>query len=158
VPQLMGGVADDPVGVGSGVTLGELQVPAPHGITEEAAPLAIDESAVQPAVAALTARRVAVDQAADRGHGDVGDHDSALGRAGLQVLTYVPAPAGLTGGAVDLHALPVEADDGTIVNHRVHGEWVVSFRPIGDDPSRRRTYTNPDAVVRAIIERQHNTD
>jgi hypothetical protein len=47
--------------------------------------------------------------------------------------------------------------DGTILNHRVHGEWVVSFRPIGDDPERRHTYTNPDAVVRAIIECQHNT-
>ena len=48
--------------------------------------------------------------------------------------------------------------DGTIVNHRVSGEWVVSFRPIGDDPARRRTYTDPDAVVRAIIERRHNND
>jgi hypothetical protein len=35
---------------------------------------------------------------------------------------------------------------------------VVSFRPIGDDPARRRTYTDPDAVVRAIIERRHNND
>jgi hypothetical protein len=77
--------------------VGELEVPAPHGITEEAAPLTIDESAVQPAVAALAARRVAVDLTTDRGHGDIGDHDSALGRAGLQVLTYVPAPTGLTG-------------------------------------------------------------
>ena len=48
--------------------------------------------------------------------------------------------------------------DGTIVNHRISGEWVVSFRPIGDDPARRRTYTDPDAVVRAIIERRHNND
>jgi hypothetical protein len=36
-----------------GVTVGDLELPAPHGITEEAAPLTIDESAVQPAVAAL---------------------------------------------------------------------------------------------------------
>jgi hypothetical protein len=48
--------------------------------------------------------------------------------------------------------------DGTIVNHRVSSEWVVSFRPIGDDPTRRRTYTDPDAVVHAIIERRHNND
>lgn len=45
VTQLMGGVADDPIGVGSGVSVGELEVPAPYGITEEAAPLTIDESA-----------------------------------------------------------------------------------------------------------------
>ena len=66
VPQLMGCVADNPIGVGSGIPLGELEVPAPHGIAEKAAPLTINESAVQPAVAALAARHVAVDQAADR--------------------------------------------------------------------------------------------
>jgi hypothetical protein len=44
--------------------------------------------------------------------------------------------------------------DGTIVNHRVSGEWVVSFRPNGGNPDRRRTYTDPDAVVRAIIDRK----
>src|SRR6476469_1097954 len=46
--------------------------------------------------------------------------------------------------------------DGTIVNHRVSGEWVVSFRPIGDDPGRRRTYTDvenpPDAVPGALAD------
>jgi len=26
------------------------------------------------------------------------------------------------------------------------------------DRTRRSSYTNPDAVVRAVIERQHNTD
>ena len=46
--------------------------------------------------------------------------------------------------------------DGTIVNHRVSGEWVVSFRPIGDDPSRRRTYTDPGVVVQVIIDRKHS--
>ena len=46
--------------------------------------------------------------------------------------------------------------DGTIVNHRVSGVWVVSFRPIGDDLSRRRTYTDPDVVVQAIIDRKHS--
>jgi hypothetical protein len=48
--------------------------------------------------------------------------------------------------------------DGTIVNHRASGEWVVSFRPIGNDPSRYRTYTDtdPDAVVQAIIDRKRS--
>jgi hypothetical protein len=96
--------------VGSGVALGQLEVPAPHGIAEVAASLAVDQAAVQPAVAALAARCAAVGQAADGGHGDVGDHDRAFGRAGLKVLAHVPASAGLAGGPVDLHALPVEAD------------------------------------------------
>jgi hypothetical protein len=41
VTQLMGGVANGSIGVGSGIAVGELEVPAPHGITEEAAPLSI---------------------------------------------------------------------------------------------------------------------
>jgi len=53
MPQLMRGVADDPIGVGGGVPLGELEVPASHGIAEVTAPVAVDQAAVQAAVAAL---------------------------------------------------------------------------------------------------------
>jgi hypothetical protein len=47
--------------------------------------------------------------------------------------------------------------NGAIVNHRAEGKWTVSFRP-NPDGSRRRTYTNPHAVARVIIAREHETD
>jgi hypothetical protein len=51
--------------------------------------------------------------------------------------------------------------DGTALAGRVpHGDgaWVVSFRPIGRDATRRRRYHNPYSVVRAIIDRRHYDD
>lgn len=83
--------------------------------------------------------------------GGPGGNDDVMRGALRYIVTTMPVSDKGFKFDGDLH-------DGTIVNRRVHGEWVVSFRPIGDDPSRRRRYTNPDAVVRAIIERQHNTD
>jgi len=57
------------------------------------------------------------------------------------------------------HGIKFDGDlsDGTIVNHRTEGEWTVSFRP-NPDGSRRRAYTNPHAVARVIIVREHETD
>lgn len=45
---------------------------------------------------------------------------------------------------------------GTIVNHRADGRWTVSFRP-NPDGSRRRAYSDPYAVARVIIAREHET-
>lgn len=62
-------------------------------------------------------------------------------------------------------ALPVGPDgitfdgdlaNGTVVNQRTEGQWTVSFRP-NPDGSRRRTYSNPYAVARVIIAREHET-
>jgi hypothetical protein len=83
--------------------------------------------------------------------GGPGGNDDVMRGALRYIVTTMPVSDKGFKFDGDLH-------DGTIVNHRVSGEWVVSFRPIGDNPARRRTYTNPDAVVRAIIERQHNND
>jgi hypothetical protein len=55
-------------------------------------------------------RRRAADQAADGGHGDVGDHDGADGGAGFHLLAHIAAAAGLAGRPVDDHPLAVEAD------------------------------------------------
>ena len=54
------------------------------------------------------------------------------------------------------HGIKFDGDlsSGTIVNHRAEGQWTVSFRP-NPDGSRRRTYTNPHAVARVIIAREH---
>jgi hypothetical protein len=46
-----------------------------------------------------------VSRAAHGGHGDVGDHDRAPGRAGFHILADVAPTAGLAGGSVDRHAL-----------------------------------------------------
>jgi hypothetical protein len=72
MPQLVGGVADDAVRVRGGVAVSELEVPAPHRVAEEAAPLAVDQAFVELAVAAFTAFGAALDQAAYGGHGDIG--------------------------------------------------------------------------------------
>jgi hypothetical protein len=79
-------------------------------------------------------------------------NDAVMEAALVFIVTHIPV--GLKGFKFDgdLH-------NGTIVNHRHQGEWVVSFRPTGRDAAtRRRTYTSPPAVVRAIIERRHVPD
>ena len=84
--------------------------------------------------------------------GGLDGNDAVMEAALLFIVTHIPV--GLKGFKFDgdLH-------NGTIVNHRHQGEWVVSFRPIGRDAAtRRRTYTSPHAVVRAIIERRHVPD
>jgi hypothetical protein len=81
--------------------------------------------------------------------GGPGGNDDVMRGALRYIVTTMPVSDKGFKFDGDLH-------DGTIVNHRVSGEWVVSFRPIGDDPSRRRTYTDPDVVVQAIIDRKHS--
>jgi hypothetical protein len=84
--------------------------------------------------------------------GGPGGNDPVMRGALRYIVTRMPVGQRGFKFDGDLH-------DGTIVNHRRHGEWVVSFRPIGKDAAtRRRTYTDPDAVVRAIIDREHNDD
>ena len=60
--------------------------------------------------------------------GGPGGNDDVMRGALRYVVTTMPVSDKGFKFDGDLH-------DGTIVNHRVHGEWVVSFRPIGDDPS-----------------------
>src|SRR5215472_4887153 len=105
VSQLVGDVSDDPVWVGGGIAVRELEVAAPHGIAEVPAAIAVDQPAVGGAVAAVAAGRAASREAADGGHGDVGNHDGAFGGACLEVLADVAAAAGFAGGAVDVDAL-----------------------------------------------------
>jgi hypothetical protein len=81
--------------------------------------------------------------------GGPGGNDDVMRGALRYIVTTMPVSDKGFKFDGDLHT-------GTIVNHRVSGEWVVSFRPIGDDPSRRRTYTDPDDAVRAIISRRHS--
>jgi hypothetical protein len=57
VAQLVGGVADNAVRMGSRVTLGELEVATPHGVAHVSSTVAIDQSAVGGAVAAFAPRR-----------------------------------------------------------------------------------------------------
>lgn len=47
--------------------------------------------------------------------------------------------------------------NGTTVNQRKEGQWTVSFRP-NPDGSKRRSYSNPYAVARVIIAREHETE
>ena len=101
-------VDDDAVRVRGRVAVSELEVPAPHRVTEIAAPLAVDQPLVALAVAAFTACGTALDQATHGGHGDIGDHDRADSCSRLHVLTHIAAAAGLAGCPVDDHALPVE--------------------------------------------------
>jgi hypothetical protein len=56
--------------------------------------------------------------------------------------------------------LQIDGDlsNGIIVNRRQPDVWTVSFRPIGDDPSRRRRYRNPVAAARAVIRHEHNAE
>jgi hypothetical protein len=56
------------------------------------------------------------------------------------------------------HGIKFDGDlsDGTIVNHRAQGRWTVSLRP-SPGGSRSRTYSNPYAVARVIIAREHET-
>ena len=83
--------------------------------------------------------------------GGPGGNDDVMRGALRYIVTNMPVSDKGFKFDGDLHT-------GTIVNHRHAGEWVVSFRPIMQDRTRRSSYTNPDAVVRAVIERQHNTD
>lgn len=83
--------------------------------------------------------------------GGPGGNDQVMEDAVLHIVTHIPVGGKGFKFDGDLH-------DGTIVNHRALGQWVVSFRPIGGDPSRRRRYTNPYLVVRAIIERRHQDE
>ena len=84
--------------------------------------------------------------------GGPGGNDDVMRGALRYIVTTMPVGDKGFKFDGDLH-------DGTIVNHRVSGEWVVSFRPTGRDAAtRRRTYTSPPAVVRAIIERRHVPD
>jgi hypothetical protein len=57
---------------------------------------------------------------------------------------------------VDKEGITLDADlhDGTTVNQRAEGQWMVSFRP-NPDGSQRRAYSNPHAVARVIIAREH---
>src|SRR5262252_7228005 len=79
----MGGVAARAVGVGGGVALGEPEVLAPGRMTEVAAAVAVDQVRVERGATALPAWGPALSQAADRGHGDVGDHHGTDGGPGL---------------------------------------------------------------------------
>jgi hypothetical protein len=84
--------------------------------------------------------------------GGPGGNDDVMRGALRYIVTNMPVSDKGFKFDGDLH-------DGTIVKHRCAGEWVVNFRPIGQDAAnRRRTYTDPDVTVRAIIDRQHNTD
>lgn len=83
--------------------------------------------------------------------GGPGGNDQVMEGALLYIVTHIPVGGKGFKFDGDLH-------DGTIVNHRALGQWVVSFRPIGTDSDRRRRYTNPYAVVQAIINRKHNPD
>ena len=83
--------------------------------------------------------------------GGPGGNDDVMRGALRYIVTHMPVSDKGFKFDGDLHT-------GTIVNHRHAGEWVVSFRPIAQDRTRRSSYTNPHAVVRAIIERQHRTD
>jgi hypothetical protein len=49
-----------------------------------------------------------------------------------------------------------DLSNGTTVNQRAEGQWTVSFRP-NPDGSKRRAYSNPYAVARVIIAREHET-
>jgi hypothetical protein len=83
--------------------------------------------------------------------GGPGGNDQVMEDALLHIVTHIPVGGKGFKFDGDLH-------DGTIVNHRALGQWVVSFRPIDGDSARRRRYTNPCAVVQAIISRKHNPD
>ena len=54
VPQLVRGVADYSVGIGGGVALRELEIPAPGGIAQVATPITVDQTAIESTLAALT--------------------------------------------------------------------------------------------------------
>jgi hypothetical protein len=64
VPQLVRGVADNPVGIGGGVALGELEILAPGGVAEVAAPVTVDQTGVKSTLAALTPWCSPLDQTA----------------------------------------------------------------------------------------------
>jgi hypothetical protein len=84
--------------------------------------------------------------------GGPGGNDQVMEDAILHIVTHIPVGGKGFKFDGDLH-------DGTIVNHRREGAWVVSFRPIGRDAAaRRRRYHNPYSVVRAIIDRRHYDD
>jgi len=61
-------------------------------------------------------------------------NDAVMEAALLFIVTHIPV--GLKGFKFDgdLH-------NGTIVNHRHQGDWVVSFRPTGRDAATRRRTT-----------------
>jgi hypothetical protein len=80
--------------------------------------------------------------------GGPGGNDEVMKAALLFIVTSIPV--GGKGFKFD-----GDLDDGTIVNHRHQGDWVVSFRPIARDRTRRHHYTNPYLVVEAIITRRH---
>jgi hypothetical protein len=63
-------------------------------------------------------------------------NDAVMEAALLFIVTHIPV--GLKGFKFDgdLH-------NGTIVNHRHQGEWVVSFRPTGRDAATRRRDPSP---------------
>jgi hypothetical protein len=56
------------------------------------------------------------------------------------------------------HGIKFDGDlsNGTIASHRAEDRWTVSFRP-NPDGSRRRVHSDPYAVARVIITREHET-
>jgi hypothetical protein len=93
-----------PSGVG-GIALGKPKVAAPQRVGQVAAAVAVDQPGEQRAAGSLASLGAPGEQAAHGGHGDVGNHDRAHGRAAFHVVADVAAAAGLAGGPVDRHAL-----------------------------------------------------
>src|SRR5260370_30997100 len=105
MPQFVRGVFDDAVLVRGGVPVGQFQVAAPHRVAEIAAALSVDQPSVKLAFGALASCGAAASEAADRGHGDIGDGDDSFGGPRFEVGSDIPASARFAGRAVYLRPL-----------------------------------------------------